>query len=64
MGRDSRRCRRIFFSLLLHSHQAFLLASVSSAGTLADNSSAEISSRYRSGCVPEGPGVSLVVKKT
>jgi hypothetical protein len=41
-----------------------LLASVSSAGALADNSSAEISSRYRSGTVPEGPDVSLVVIKT
>jgi hypothetical protein len=40
------------------------MASVSSAGALADNSSAEISSRYRSGTVPEGPGVSLVVMKT
>jgi hypothetical protein len=41
-----------------------LLVSVSSAGALADNSSADISSRYRSGCVPEGPDVSLVVMKT
>jgi hypothetical protein len=64
MGRDSRRCRRRSFRLLLRSRRAFLLASVSSAGALADNSSAEISSRYRSGCVPEGPGVSLVVMKT
>jgi hypothetical protein len=31
---------------------------------LADSSSAEISSRYRSGTVPEGPCVSLVVMKT
>jgi hypothetical protein len=31
---------------------------------LADNSSAEMSSRKRSGCVPEGPSVSLVVMKT
>jgi hypothetical protein len=34
------------------------------AGALADNSSAEISLRYRSGTVSEGPGVSLVVMKT
>jgi hypothetical protein len=64
MGRDSWRCWRRSFRLLLRSRQAFLLASVSSAGALADNSSAEVSSRYRSGCVPEGPGVSLVVMKT
>jgi hypothetical protein len=64
MGRDSRRRRRHSFRLLLRSCWAFLLASVSSAGALADSSSAEISSRYRSGCVPEGSGVSLVVMKT
>jgi hypothetical protein len=40
------------------------LPSVSSASTLADNSSAEMSSRYWSGTVPKGPGVSLVVMKT
>jgi hypothetical protein len=33
-------------------------------GALADSSSAEISSRYRSGRVPEGPGVSPVAMKT
>jgi hypothetical protein len=48
----------------LHSHRASLLVLVSSAGALADSSSAEISSRYQSGAVPEGPGVSLVVMKT
>jgi hypothetical protein len=42
----------------------FLSSLVSSAGALADNSSAEMSSRKRSGCVPEGPSVSLVVMKT
>jgi hypothetical protein len=36
------------------------LAAVSSAGASADNSSAEMSSRYWSGTMPEGPGVSLV----
>jgi hypothetical protein len=41
-----------------------MLASVSSAGALTDNSSAEMSSRYWSGTVPEGLGVSLVVMKT
>jgi hypothetical protein len=49
---------------LLRSRRASQLASVSSAGVLADNSSAEISSSYRSGTVPEGPGISLVVMKT
>jgi hypothetical protein len=48
----------------LRSRRASLLASVSSAGALADNSSTEISSRYRSRTIPEGPGVSLVVMKT
>jgi hypothetical protein len=41
-----------------------MLASVSSAGALVDNSSAEISSRYRLGSVPKGPGLSLVVMET
>jgi hypothetical protein len=31
---------------------------------LVDNTSAEMSSRKWSGCVPEGPGVSLVFMKT
>jgi hypothetical protein len=44
--------------------RASLLAAVSSAGALADNSSAEMSSRYWSGTVPEGSGVLLVVMKT
>jgi hypothetical protein len=44
--------------------RASLLAAVSSAGALADSSSAKMSSRYWSGTVPEGPGVSLVVMKT
>jgi hypothetical protein len=64
MGRDSRRRRRRSFCFLLRSRQASLLASVSSVGALADISSVEISSRYRSGSVPEGPDVSLVVMKT
>jgi hypothetical protein len=64
MGRVSRRRRRRSFRLLLRSRRAFLLASVSSVGALADNSSAEISSTYRSGCVVEGPDVSLLVMKT
>jgi hypothetical protein len=64
MGRDSRRRRRHSFRFLLRSRRASLLASVSSEGALADNSSTEISSRYRSGRVPEGPGVLLVVMKT
>jgi hypothetical protein len=49
---------------LLLSRQAFLSSLVLSADALADNSSAEISSRKRSGCVPECPDVSLVVIKT
>jgi hypothetical protein len=40
------------------------LASVSSAGASADSSSAEMSSRYRSCAVPEGPGVSPATMKT
>jgi hypothetical protein len=64
MGRDSRRRQRCSFRFLLRSRRAFLLASVSSAGALGDNSSAKMSSRYWSGTVPEGPGVSLVVMKT
>jgi hypothetical protein len=64
MGRDSRRRRRRSFYFLLCSRRASLLAAVSSAGALADNSSAEMASRYWSGTVPEGPGVSLVVIKT
>jgi hypothetical protein len=64
MGRDSRRRRRRSFRFLLRSRRASLLASVLSAGALADNSSAEIYSRYQSGTVPEGPDVSLVVIKT
>jgi hypothetical protein len=63
-GEGSRRCRRRSFRFLLRSHRASLLALVSSAGVLADNLSAEMSSRYWSGTVPEGPGVSLVVMKT
>jgi hypothetical protein len=64
MGRDSWRRRRRLFRFMLRSRRASLLASVSSAGALADNSNAEISSRYQSGSVPEGPGISLVVMKT
>jgi hypothetical protein len=37
--------------------------SVGGGSVLADNSSAEMSSRYWSWTVPEGPGVSLVVMK-
>jgi hypothetical protein len=40
------------------------LASVSSAGALTDSSSAEMSSRYRSLAVPEGPSVSPAAMKT
>jgi hypothetical protein len=40
------------------------LASVSSASALADSSSAEMSSRYRSLAVPEGLGVSSAAMKT
>jgi hypothetical protein len=48
----------------LRSRQAFLSSLVSSAGALADNSSVEMSSKYQSGRVPEGPGVSLAAMKT
>jgi hypothetical protein len=64
MGREWRRRRRRSLRFLLCSRRASLLAGVSSAGTLADNSSAEMSSRYWSGTVPKGPGISLVVMKT
>jgi hypothetical protein len=64
MERESRRRRRRSLRFLLHSRWASLLAGVSSAGALVDNSSAEMSSRYWTGTVPEGFGVSLVVMKT
>jgi hypothetical protein len=51
-----------FVPLSVASRWASLLAAVSSAGALADNSSAEMSSRYWSGTVLEGPGVSVVMK--
>jgi hypothetical protein len=54
----------LFVPLSIAFTSASLLAGVSSAGALADNSSAEMSSRYWSGTVPEGPGISLVVMKT
>jgi hypothetical protein len=44
--------------------RVFLSSVVSSAGALADNSSYKMSSRYRSGRVPEGPGVSPTTMKT
>jgi hypothetical protein len=64
MGRDSRRRQRCSFRFLLRSRRASLLAPVSSVGALVDNSSVEISSRYQSGTVFEGIGISLVVMKT
>jgi hypothetical protein len=48
----------------LRSHRVSLLVLVSSAGALANNSSTEMSSRYWSGTIPEGLGVSFVVMKT
>jgi hypothetical protein len=64
MGRVSRRRRHRSFRFLLRSRRAVLLSSVSSAGALADSSSAEISLRYRSGHIPEGLGVSPATMKT
>jgi hypothetical protein len=64
MGRVSRRRLRRSFHFLLWSRRAFLSSVVSSVGALADNSSSEMSSRYQSGRVPEGPGVSLAAMKT
>jgi hypothetical protein len=64
MGRLSRRRQRRSFRLLLRSRQASLLASVSSAGALADNSFVEMSSRYLSCAVHEVPGVSPTAMKT
>jgi hypothetical protein len=48
----------LFVSLPIAFILAFLSSLVSSAGALADNSSAEMSSKYLSGRVSEGPGVS------
>jgi hypothetical protein len=64
MGRLSRRRRRRSFRFLLRSRRASLLASVSSAGALADSSSAEMSLRYQLPAVPEGLGVSPAAMKT
>jgi hypothetical protein len=64
MGRLSRRRRRRSFRFLLRSRRAALFSSVSSAGALADSLSAEMSSRYLSGHVPEGPYVSPAAMKT
>jgi hypothetical protein len=54
----------LFVALHVALTLAFLSSLVSSAGALADNSSAEMSSKYRSGRVPEGPGVSPAAMKT
>jgi hypothetical protein len=54
----------LFISLPVALRRAFLSSLVSSAGALADNSSVEMSSKYRSGRVHEGHGVSLVAMKT
>jgi hypothetical protein len=51
------------FHFLLRSHLAFLSSAVSLGGALADTSSFEMSSRYRSGRVSEGP-VSPAAMKT
>jgi hypothetical protein len=64
MGRVSRRRLRRSFRFLLCSRRAFLSSLVSSVGALVDNSSPEISSKYRSGRVPEGPGVLPATMKT
>jgi hypothetical protein len=64
MGRLSHRRRRRSFRFLLRSRRASLLASVSSMGASLVSSSTEMSSRYRSLAVPEGPGVSPTAMKT
>jgi hypothetical protein len=64
MGGVSRRRLRHSFRFMLRSRRAFLSSVVSSAGALADNSSSEMSSRYQSSRVPEGPAVSPVAMKT
>jgi hypothetical protein len=64
MGRDSQRHLRHSFHFLLRSRRAFLSSLVSLAGALADNAFAEMSSKYRSGRVPEGPGVSPAAMDT
>jgi hypothetical protein len=53
-----------FVALLVVLTSGVFVVIVSLAAALADNSSAEISSKYRSGRVPEGPGVSLAAMKT
>jgi hypothetical protein len=53
-----------FISFLLRSRRVFLSLLVSSTGALADNSSAEMSLKYRSGRVPEGSGISPTAMKT
>jgi hypothetical protein len=64
MGRDSRRRLCHLFRFLLCSRRAFLLLLVSLAGAFANNSSAEMWSKYRSSRVPKGPGVSSAAVKT
>jgi hypothetical protein len=53
-----------FVSLPVALTSGVLVVVGSSAGALADNSSTEISSKYWSGRVPEGPGVSPAAMKT
>jgi hypothetical protein len=53
-----------FVSLLVAFTSGILVFVGFIAGALADNSSAEMLSKYRSGRVPEGPGVSPTAMKT
>jgi hypothetical protein len=62
--RDSRRRLRRSLRFLLRSCRAFLSSLVSSAGALADSLSVDMSSKLRSGRVPEGLGVSSTAMKT
>jgi hypothetical protein len=63
MGRDSQRHLRRSFRFVLRSRRAFLSSVVSSSGALADTLSSEMSSRFRSSRVFEGP-VSPVAMKS
>jgi hypothetical protein len=51
-----------FVLLFVATRRAFLSAAVSSGGALADTSSSEMSSRYRSGRVSEAPALPAAIK--
>jgi hypothetical protein len=61
MGRASQSHRRRLAHFLLRSRRVFLDLVVSSAGALADSSSYEISSRYRSSRASEVPASPVAI---